>query len=179
MPSRIVATLALALLLAGCAATVRQPDEPQPGIEIPAAATGRIVVVVKGSDKAIASDDWEALRDAWRAALRTAADEAGVAFDWRDSEASVPRGDGTVAVIRVNDYRYVSTGARYGLGVFTGNAFVDAEVTYRDARTGRPIGRRSFSTSSSAWEGIFSAMTTKQLEALGKEIVAPVARVRP
>src|SRR5690606_31927692 len=76
MPSRIVATLALALLLAGCAATVRQPDEPQPGIEIPAAATGRIVVVVKGSDKAIASDDWEALRDAWRAALRTAADEA-------------------------------------------------------------------------------------------------------
>ena len=182
MTSRTVATLAaaipipIAILLAGCAATVQQPPEEQPEVEIPAAAAGRLVVVVKGSDRAIASDDWEALRGAWRGALKTAADEAGVAFDWRESEASVPRGNGTVAVIRVNDYRYISTGARYGLGAFTGNAFIDAEVTYRDARNGRPIGRRSYSTSSSAWQGIFSAMTSKQLEALSKEIVAPVAR---
>ncbi len=177
MTSRTVATLAtfmLAVLLAGCAATVQQPAEEQPKVEIPAAASGRLVAVVKGSDRAIASDDWEALRGAWRGALKAAADEAGVDFDWRESEASVPRGNGTVAVIRVNDYRYVSTGARYGLGVLTGNAFIDAEVTYRDARNGRPIGRRSYSTSSSAWEGIFSAMTSKQLEALSKEIVAPV-----
>ena len=176
MTSRTVATLAIVTLLAGCAAAVQQPAQEQPRLEIPAAAAGRLVVVVKGSDRAIGSDDWEALRGAWRGAMKAAADEAGVDFDWRDSEASVPRGNGTVAVIRVNDYRYVSTGARYGLGAFTGNAFIDAEVTYRDARTGRPIGRRSYSTSSSAWEGIFSAMTSKQLEALSKEIVAPVAR---
>jgi hypothetical protein len=175
----VLATLTLAVLLAGCAATVQQPAGEQPKIEIPAAAAGRLVVVVKGSDRAIASDDWEALRGAWRVALKAAADEAGVAFDWRESEASVPSGNGTVAVIRVNDYRYVSTGARYGLGVLTGNAFIDAEVTYRDARNGRPIGRRSYSTMSSAWQGIFSAMTSKQLEALSKEIVAPVAGRAP
>lgn len=174
MLSRTAAMLAVVILLAGCAATVQQPAAVQPRVEIPADAAGRIVVVVKGSDKASASSDWEDLRELWRTSMNAAADAAGIGFDWRDSEASVPRRAGTVAVIRVNDYRYISTGARYGLGAFTGNAFIDAEVTFRDGRSGRPFGRRTYGTSSSAWQGIFSAMTSKQVEAISTEIVGDV-----
>jgi hypothetical protein len=83
---------------------------------------------------------------------------------------------GTVVAVKVNDYRYVSAVARYAVGVLTGNAFIDADVAFLDLKTRRPIGNRNYSTSSSAWQGIFSAMTPKQLEGISTEIVKEVSR---
>ena len=40
----------------------------------------------------------------------------------------------------VNDYRYLSSGARFGFGVMTGNAYVDADIRLRDLKTGEPLG---------------------------------------
>jgi hypothetical protein len=74
----------------------------------------------------------------------------------------------------VNDYRWVSTGARIGFGVFTGNAFVDAKIRFLDLKTGQPFGEQSINTSSSTMQGVFSAMTDKQLQAIAKEIVADI-----
>ena len=174
-PTRI-SSIVLAALLAGCAATVQAPTADQPRIDVPAAAAKKIVLVVKGSDKAAASGDWEPLRAEWRSAMSAAAADAAIAFEWRDSEARLPRGAGTAVVVKVNDYRYLSTGARFGLGAFAGNAFMDADVVFRDLQSGRAFGNRKYNTSSTAWQGVFSAMTSKQVEAISKEIVSEVVR---
>ena len=77
--------------------------------------------------------------------------------------------------MKVNDFRYVSQAERYGLGVMTGNAFMDVEAEFLELPQLRPFATRKFQTSSSAWQGIFSAMTPKQVEAVAKEIVNEVA----
>jgi hypothetical protein len=175
-PKFLPLALVLAGLLAGCAATVQRPPESQSRIEIPAAAARKIVLVVQGSDVAARSDDWEPLRGEWRTAMATAAAAAGLDFEWRESLVNLPRGPGTAVVVKVNDYRYLSTGARYGLGAFAGNAYVDADVAFRELPSGRTLGSRKYSTSSSAWQGIFSAMTSKQVEAISQEIVSEIRR---
>jgi hypothetical protein len=65
---------------------------------------------------------------------------------------------------------------RYGFGVMTGNAFVQARVSFRDLKTGDSWGERSYDTSSTAWQGVFSAMTDKQVRAICKEIVADLSK---
>jgi len=167
----------VAAILAACAASVQKPEpEPAATIEVPAAAARRIVLVVVGSDVAVKSSDWEALRGEWRSAMSTAAANAGLGFEWRDGLVGLPRAPGIMAVVKVNDYRYLSTGARYGLGAFAGNAFIDADVAYRELPSARALGSRKYNTSSSAWQGIFSAMTRRQLQAISEEIVAEVKR---
>jgi hypothetical protein len=78
-------------------------------------------------------------------------------------------------VVKVDDYRYLSTGARYGFGVFAGNAFINADAQFRDLQSGRTLGTRKYNTSSSAWQGIFSAMTSKQVEAICNQIVSDIS----
>jgi hypothetical protein len=106
--------------------------------------------------------------------LRSDRCAAGITLVWRDGEARADGEAGTVVAIDVQDYRYVSTGARFGLGIMTGNAFVDARVRYLDARSGTVFGEDKVNTSSSAWQGVFSAMTSKQLAAIAKEIVTDI-----
>jgi hypothetical protein len=173
LPPLLLALL-LSLLLAGCAAPVQQPEQAEARIEVPAAAARKVVLVVVGSDLAAASRDWEALRGEWRGAMSAAASAAGIDFEWRDGLVNLPRSPATVAVVKVNDYRYLSTGARYGLGALAGNAFIDTSVSFREAPSGRVLGGRKYSTSSTAWQGVFSAMTSKQVQAICDEIVAEI-----
>jgi hypothetical protein len=53
----------------------------------------------------------------------------------------------------------------------TGNAFIDADAVYIEFPEAKEIGTRKFFTSSSAWEGVFSAMTNKQVRAISDEII--------
>ena len=48
----------------------------------------------------------------------------------------------TLIVVTVNDYRYISPGARYGFGVFAGNAFVDADAKFFEQPSRRELGTR-------------------------------------
>lgn len=173
-------SLLIALLLSACAATVQQSAPAEgagvgAGIDAPAAATRRIVFQVEGSPSATGSNDWQTLRAASRSAMAETAAGAGIAFDWQD-KAGEPAvaGHATLVVAHVNDYRYLSAGARYGLGAFTGNAFVDAQVRFYELPARKLLASKKYSTSSSAWEGIFSAMTDKQLLAISERIVADV-----
>ncbi len=52
------------------------------------------------------------------------------------------------------------------------NAYIDARARFEDLRSGRLVGERSFNTTSSAWQGVFSAMTDKQLDAISRELIA-------
>ena len=47
----------------------------------------------------------------------------------------------------------------------TGNAFIKSKVQFRDLVTGDVLGKRSYDTTSTAWQGVFSAMTEKQVQA--------------
>jgi len=52
----------------------------------------------------------------------------------------------------------------------TGNAFINSKVQFVDLSNGSALGERSYDTSSTAWQGAFSAMTDKQVRAICKEI---------
>ena len=171
--SRIGLILIVAVT-AGCAATVSQPSASTEQIAVPSAAAKHLVLVVQGSPGVERSEDWQAFRGEWRAAMAQAAAQAGMKFDFADSGVPEVRAPATLVRVDVRDYRYLSAGARYGLGVFTGNAYVNSDVTFVDLPSKKVLGTRQFNTTSSAWQGVFAPMTTKQLEALAVRIVDEV-----
>lgn len=166
--------LATALLLAGCAATVNAPARPGSAatpLAVPAVATTQVGLLLTGPPTLRAEAGWSPFRTEWRNAFHGAATAAGLRMAYFETVPSenLP---GTVLVrISVKDYRQVSTGMRWAFGAFTGNAYVDVDVDFIELPTRRSLGSRRYSSSSSAWEGAFSAMTDKQLAALATAMV--------
>jgi hypothetical protein len=169
----VFALAALSLSLGGCAANVKKETGAAP-LTVGRESSKAIVLNIGGSKVATEAKDWEPFKGEWRAAMQAAAGEAGASFSEQQGEPHSTGQPGTLVSVFVNDYRYISTGARYGLGIMTGNAFVDAKATFSDLDGGRGFGERTYNTSSTAWQGIFSAMTAKQIEAICKEIVHDV-----
>jgi hypothetical protein len=50
--------------------------------------------------------------------------------------------------------------------------FIDPDVSFRELPAGKVLGSRKYNTASTAWQGIFSAMTSKQVRAICEQIVA-------
>ena len=169
----LAALAALAWLLVGCAATVQTPTQATnpPRLAAPAVATTQLGLLVTGTPAMRAAAGWPAFRSEWRTAFKAATTTAGLRMAYFETAPSenLP---GTVLVrITVNDYRHVSTGMRWAFGAFTGNAYVDVDVEFIELPSKRSLGTRRYSTASSAWEGVFSAMTDKQLAALAAAMV--------
>jgi hypothetical protein len=83
-------------------------------------------------------------------------------------------GTGTVVDVYVDDYHFVSQGARIAFGITTGNAFMRAKVTFRDLQTEQVFGERSYNTKSSAWQGIFAPTTDRQTRAIVADVVKQI-----
>ena len=172
--ARALLVLGAAALLSACAATVQRPTTA--AVE-PIAIDGdvrQIVLVVEGSDTARAQDDWRDFQALWRDAIGSSASAAGLQGGVRDSRPAALDPPGVVVVLRVDSYRYVSTGARYGLGVMTGNAHIKANAQFIRLPGGQVAATRSYDTTSSAWQGIFAPMTVKQVQAITDRIVAEI-----
>ncbi len=172
-------TAALAVLtitlLSGCAATVNKSSSPDaPPLRVAAESSKAVAMNITGSKAATASNDWEQFKGEWRAAMKAATAAAGIQYSEQDGNPRPTGQPGTLVVVQVNDYRYLSPGARYGFGVMTGNAYVDSKVRFMDLKSGASYGERVYNTSSTAWQGIFSAMTAKQIEAICNEIVTEI-----
>lgn len=164
-------------LLTGCAATVQRPaGDNAATLQVPAAASKRVALLVKPAPSLPKSTDWELFRTEWRTAVSTAASGAGKQFDYFEAQPAATATPGTLVVVTVKDYRYLSPGARYGFGVMTGNAYIDAEASFFELPSQRELGTRKYATSSSAWEGIFSAMTDKQIQAIAAEMIKEIDR---
>jgi hypothetical protein len=177
------ALLAAAVLLGGCAAQVVKsgsaPGATSAPINVPAESSRRVVLSMSGPDAVLQSKDWESFKGEWRSAFQSEASAAGIALSFQDGQAK-PLGEaGTLLAVHVSDYRYLTPGARFGFGVMTGNAFIDAKIRYLDLKSGQPFGEQSINTSSSAWQGVFSAMTDKQVQAIAKDVVADIKRRPP
>ncbi len=55
-----------------------------------------------------------------------------------------------------------------------GNAWVNSSADYSDLKSGHLIGTRTYDTSSSAWEGVMSAMTKEQVQAISQKIISDI-----
>ncbi len=167
------APIVAALALSGCAASVTKNESAAP-IHVAPGAARQVVYTLTGSQASTGSADWESFKGAWFGACKPATEAIGAAFA---SSATPPRagsGTGTSVIVFVDDYRYRPSDARYGFGLFTNDAFVDAKVEFRDLASGSLLGQRRYGTSSSAWQGMFSAMTDKQLDAICGEIAGEI-----
>ena len=58
--------------------------------------------------------------------------EADVRYSPEEAGSKSASEPGTLAVVYVNDYRYISPGARYGLGIMTGNVYIESKATFSD-----------------------------------------------
>lgn len=162
------------MLMVGCAATVKRPTAPGESLAIPTSATSTVYLLVTSEGKHEASKDWELFRAEWRTAMAEIAGAAGRRFVHLDARPESFDGHGTLVVVDVNDYRYLSAGARYGFGVMTGNAYIDADAEFYVVPEMHNAGSRKYATSSTAWQGIFSAMTSKQVEAIAEQMLKDI-----
>ena len=176
--------VAIAFALTGCAATVQKsapattstpsataPATAQAPVRVPEEASTRLVLNLTGSKASTEAKDWVSFKQEWRAIFQQQATAAGVKFDFQDGDAQ-PNGEpGTLLAVVVNDYRYVGIGARLAFGIMTGNAYLDATLRFRSLRDGTIFGEQTYNTSSSAWHGVFAAMTPKQIYAIADELI--------
>jgi hypothetical protein len=173
---RIVAALALATaaFLTGCAATVTR-DAPASGTVLVSPAAARTVVLeIAGVGNIGAGEDWTAFLEEWQTSMAAAAASKGVSFTLAKPDVAMPAGPAVLVKMKVNDFRYVSQAKRYAIGVLAGNAFMDLDVEFVELPLLKTVGTRKFKTASSAWQGVFSAMTPKQVEAVSNEIISDV-----
>lgn len=168
--------VATAVGLAGCAATVVKTPAggSSTSMRIPVESASRIVLNVSGVPEITRSSDWQRLRSDWSSAVFGQASTAQIPLAVQEGPPKPTGETGTLLAVTVKDYRYVSTGARIGLGIMTGNAFVDANVKFINLKTGELFGEQQINTSSSAWQGVFSALLDDQLKAIAKELVDDV-----
>jgi hypothetical protein len=177
----------IAILLSGCAATLQTQDSAssstqtsqtnqttQAGIVVPASSARTIVLRMNGSTVATSASDWPRVQTEWREAMEGASKAADSTFFDETAKRTARHGAGTVVDVYVEDFHFVAPGARYTLGIMTGNAFMQARVTFRDLQSGRVFGERNYNTSSSAWQGIFAPTSDKQARAIAADIVKQI-----
>ena len=177
--------LALALVT-GCASTGPQSSSTAPAARapavaapivatpaqpplVPAVSAKRVVLNMTGPATVTQAKDWASFKEEWRATFADHAKAKGVVFDMQQGDARATGEAGTLLNVYVNDYRMVGIGARIFLGVMTGNAYIDAKVSFTDLNGGAAFGERAYNTSSSAWSGVFAKMTPQQVDAIASQ----------
>lgn len=177
-----VALMLAITALAGCATKVTQtaidPSLATSG-KVARVTGGTVVAVMSASDDVKARSDWADFIEQWQKSLTSAAEDQAVPFIFANDESSMPASAAVLVRIHVNDFKYVSQVKRYMLGVMAGNATMDVDAKYIALPANKPLGAKNFNTSSSGWEGVFSAMTPKQVETVSNMIVKEVVALAP
>jgi len=158
---------------AGCASTVQKSGEGAT-VVVGAGAGTSIVLNMTGSTDSTTAKDWNDFKGLWRDACKQESAATGAAFLMQEGDPKPTGEPGTLVVVDVVDYHYVSTGARIAFGIMTGNAYINAKVTFRDLQTGDVRATKSYDTKSSAWQGVFAGMTTKQVQAMCHDLVGAI-----
>lgn len=175
-------TLGAIVSLVGCAATVGQTPTSSSALSaVPRAQApaGALVAVVTGSPAIQGSDDWSSFLEEWQSSLADAAETSKIPFVFAKDEAAIPAKSSILVRLTVNNFRYVSTTKRIMLGIIAGNASMDVDAEYVELPANKPFGSKKFNTTSSAWEGIFSAVTPKQVRTVSDLIVKDVVATAP
>jgi len=171
-----LAFLSTVIALAGCAANVQRQSGGEQNFSVSKAAAKQLSLDVQGNEQMAASSDWQQFREAWKTGMAEAAGAAGIALVPKAAEPAPTAPPSTQVVVKINDYRYITRGARVAAGIMTGNAYIDADVSFIEMPAGTVLGTRKYSTSSSAWQGVFAPMTESQIRGISDEIVKEVAQ---
>ncbi|MFZ6044708.1 hypothetical protein ACFW0H_01060 [Pseudomonas sp. CR3202] len=152
------------MLLTGCAADSTQ-ELPASPLAVPSDSRTQLIVNFKAGNEVFRNAHWDQFKSSWRAAIQSEASTYGYSVTEQVGPITTASAPGLLLVIKVNDFRYVteSEGAD--------DASIDARVIYLDAQTAKEYGERTYSSSSSAWEGISSERTDVQIQAFAKGIV--------
>lgn len=175
--------LILALgVLAGCAATVNRSEptsqgalrEGQSNINISQIASKTILLKVDAPSKLKADENWLAFLEEWETSMTAITSESQTSFKMLKGDEILPSDPAALVKIWVNDFKYVSQVKRYMIGILAGNASMNIDVEYFEMPGLKPLGQINFNTTSSAGQGVFSAMTPKQVNAVSIEIVGAI-----
>lgn len=161
--------------LSGCAATVTQPTAEARPLAVSATPTG-VALLITGSPMVLASTNWHTFQAEWRTAFASEAEAAGLSFTYLEAEVGEQSAGVVLVLVAVSKYRYLTPGTRAAFGIMTGNAFINADAEFFEFPGRRSLGTRTYSTSSTAWEGIFSAMTDKQVIAISNAMIQEIKR---
>jgi hypothetical protein len=164
-----VAALCLALLT-GCAAAVKKDSANAGSLEMPKKVISKLVLNVSGPKETTSAEDWNGFKQEWLEHFEEQAEEAHIAFEMQEGPPRATGEEGVLLYVFVQDYRFIRPGTRYIVGITAGNAFIESKLTLSDLQTGAPLGSQVANTASSAWEGIFSAMTNRQVEAIATDV---------
>lgn len=165
--------------MTGCAVTVDRTSTNGTSSSVPiqpvteASASKNVLLSVTGSKEILATKDFQIIADEIQRGVTEKLTPAGATLNMATSAALLTT-PGTKIVVTILDYRYVSTGMRYAFGIMTGNAYINAKIELFDLQSNKKLTEQTFNTSSSAFQGIFSAMTAKQVDAMGEEVLALV-----
>lgn len=170
IPFALLCAIGVAML-SGCAASVKSGGGAS--LVIQEAAKQNLVVSFTGNQKVLHNDDWPLLKNDWSDALKAEAASAGYSLK-EAQNLKLVNAPGVGITVNVSNFRYLTPGARYGAGVMVGNAWVNSTADFSDLSSGKLIGSRAYDTSSSAWEGVMSAMTQKQVQAIAKQIISDI-----
>ncbi len=174
MRRRYATILAFVALASGCAATVKRGPADAPLAKIPPSAASKLVLNVSGSTNSVNAKDWNDFRQEWKENFAEKAGAARVKFDMQEGPSKPTGEDGVLLTVYVDDYRFIRPGTRYLTGIMGGNAYIEAKLTYLSLKTGQSFGSQAINTSSSAWEGVFSPMTNKQVEAIAVDVLSNI-----
>lgn len=158
------------ILLTGCAASVKRGPSDVAVSQIPQVSAARLVLNLSGPPTTTDASDWAGFKQEWQVNFQEQATAAGVAFQMQEGPAKATGDSGTLLSVFVTDYRFIRPGTRYAVGMLTGNAYIESKLAFSDLKTGTVFGTQTANTSSSAWEGAFSAMTNKQVAAIAADI---------
>ena len=161
--------IAALFALSGCAAVVQKPANTA-AIH----TTGHIkqvALLITAKPDIKSSSDWLTFCAEWRSAFNAAASARKIHSVYLEKAPdTLPSGTVLVRVF-VNDYRYMTPGERFGFGILAGNAYIEAKADFVEFPGAQKIGSEKLSTTSSAWQGVFSAVTDKQVRAISDDIL--------
>ena len=150
------------------------PSAQAQAVRVPAESAKKVVLNMTGAKASLDAKDWASFKEEWRATFADHAKDAGIAFAMQDGEPRAVGEPGTLLTVYVNDYRQVGIGARIMFGIMTGNAFIDAKVSFSDLNTGQRFEDQAYNTTSTAWAGVFAKMTPQQVDAIGSGVFGEI-----
>jgi len=123
-----------------------------------------------GPKNVVEAKDWAEFKREWRETFAEHAQQANIAYSFSEADVKPSGEEGTILAVEVADYRIVGIGARIFFGVMTGNAFIEAKVKAVSLRDGATFGEQQYSTTSSAWGGVFAKVTPQQVDSIATNI---------
>ena len=167
------APLALAaLVMAGCAAT---PSITSERFDADASRYGEVQVRVD-SDPAMRK--LEGYDDTAAELLQHFADQlrASGKFARVTTDAGPPASRGLDVRLAITSLQYVHGAGRATVGILAGRAVLGVTMTVTDLETGKLLGSISASHASHHGQGVLSPTTSRQAEAIGRQLAEQLAR---